>query len=141
MKLVYGFVGAFAAMVTAQSTCEVQIFNTGGAVLDLGGASTSQSFGIIYRINGGSWSSVDMSDQTSPCAHTCPSFGAYVLSDIGPSAIGLCTQNNDCVPGSDYQCEVNVGGATLGPFESTSDSSVFGLGSQISTYCGTTFNC
>ncbi|KAJ9160589.1 hypothetical protein NKR19_g3070 [Coniochaeta hoffmannii] len=138
-----------AVLLASATALDVVVFDTGGATLDLGGASTSSSSGIIYRSTANQdWSSLDMSNNPFPCAFGCDNFHTYTLPDVGDAQVGICTLDEngdagtaaDCVPGHDYTCRFSFSGpgGGIATFKSTTDTSMFGLGSQIATLCGGT---
>jgi hypothetical protein len=89
-----------------------------------------------------------MSDLKSPCAYPCDQYNGYTLPDVGNIVVGICTQDKagdpgtsaSCIPGDDFTCKFQSGipGGGTATFTSTSDTSMFGLGSQIATLCGGT---
>lgn len=107
------------------------------------------SSGIIYRSTANQdWSSLDMSDLPFPCAFGCDNFHTYTLPDVGSAQVGICIldkngdsgTNADCIPGDDFTCKFSFSGpgGGIAEFSSTTDTAMFGLGSQLATFCGGT---
>jgi hypothetical protein len=131
---------ALLLAATARATqLDVLTFSSSQTYLDLGGTSTSQNSGTIYRIDGGPWKEIANDEDKSPCAYGCDKYSPnYVVPELGGNTFGICTVEASCVPGQDFGCKFKYGDIVVS-YESSTDSSVWGLATQIATYCGGAF--
>ncbi|KAB5572486.1 hypothetical protein GE09DRAFT_1054570 [Coniochaeta sp. 2T2.1] len=120
-------------IVASAAALEVVHFQTQGTTLDLGGASTQQDYGYIYRTDSSQpWESLDMNSEIDICSYICDDFGFY---DLGGQPVGACHEGYSCIAGDDYTCKYSHNGQVYA-FTSNTDHEMYGLGHSTATYCG-----
>jgi hypothetical protein len=120
---------------------QMLIFQTSGVTLDLGGTSTQQSAGMLYRIDGGDWKELDTYNKPSVCSKLCDS-GSYLtfsIPELDGNTVNVCEKlsgnESECLAGSSYTCQFSYG-TIVSTYQSTKDVSPYGIGYETGTYCG-----
>ena len=136
----FGLVAISAALADA-AKLQMLMFNTGQSTLDLGGASTTRTDGVLYRIDNGSWKEIKASDDKGVCSKVCGKgeFSGFDVPELNGNTVKGCQDNfggpGECTPGGTFTCQFTYGDSTKS-FSSVTDVSLYGLGSQVGTYCG-----
>ncbi|KAL6689973.1 hypothetical protein J3F84DRAFT_223792 [Trichoderma pleuroticola] len=119
---------------------QVVQYESGDAGLDLGGAANGQYWGVMWKQGEGDWNYVPMGNYPSACSAECGHNDvSYPLGDTGFSA-RICDNPWSCVPGNQFNCQINFSGNGIDngwiSFTGTTDSSSWGLGYTLTSYCG-----
>jgi hypothetical protein len=142
IKMLFQSLAALAmAASSSAKVLEVLAYSTGASGLDLGGASTSQENGVIYRIDNGPWEEISNEKDNSYCASSCSGddySAPYHVPKLQDNSFTICVDGDDCVPGTHFTCQFKYGDL-VAAYSSTSDSEFWGLGSQEASYCGGQF--
>lgn len=120
---------------------QVVQYESGDAGLGLGGASDGSGGGVMWRANSNdNWNYVSMANYPSACSAPCGEKDiGYALGSTGYTA-RICDDPWSCIPGNHFNCQIKLTGPGFDDgwisFSGTTDSSEYGLGYELTSYCG-----